>query len=109
MIFRVHKGYRNCDSANNEEILAQIFYSNLGFVCRNNIFVSLPKCRCIYKKTSIEGIELSDGRNVQDNSTGWVCSIECGLSVYSHFLVLIYAIYALACLERFCQIPYWGY
>ena len=42
----------------------------------------------------MEDIEDSDGWNAQNMSTDWVCSTECGLSVYSHLLVLTYAIYA---------------
>jgi len=56
----------------------------------NNDFKSF-----ICRKTLIEGFEVSDGRNTQNMWTGWVCSIECGLSAYSHLLVLKYAIYAL--------------
>jgi len=55
----------------------------------NNDFESF-----IFKKTSMEDIEDSNGWNAQNMSTDWVCSTECGLSVYSHLLVLTYAIYA---------------
>jgi hypothetical protein len=39
----------------------------------------------IYKKTSMEGIEVSDGRIAQDMWTVCVRFIECGLLVYSKF------------------------
>jgi len=52
----------------------------------------------------MECLNVSDGRNVRDMPTDLVCSIKCGFSVCSHLRTLNYAIYALACLERFCQI-----
>jgi len=67
----------------------------------NNDFESF-----IRKKSSREGIEVSDGRNEQNMWIKWVCPIECCLSVHSHLLVLKYAIYAFACLDRFCRISH---
>ena len=60
----------------------------------------------ICKKTSMEGIEVSDGRIAQNFLRDWLCSIESGLSVCSHLFVLKYAMYALACLGRFCRMSY---
>jgi hypothetical protein len=67
----------------------------------NNDFESF-----ICKKTSREGIKVSDGRKEQKIWTNWVCSIQCGLSVNAYLLVLKYSMYALACLDRFCRMSY---
>ena len=54
----------------------------------NNDFESF-----VCRKTSMEDIEVSDGRSAQNMSTDWVCSIECVFSVCSHLLVVKYAFY----------------